>query len=183
MLYEESDVFAKEDGNIVYILNLKLNLNPSTWRITRLSRKVIQLHSETSIQRGERICPKPTGERQGQEIHISIFIPVVCMHKKDSSLPLCVYFRELNRKTITDRHPLPRIQDLMDNLGGYRWFSILDQGSAYHQRLCGWKLKTNHPIQHPLGAIWVGPHPLWFDQHPIRFPEMYVRNSRGHERW
>ncbi len=53
--------------------------------------------------------------------------------KKDMSLRLCVDFRGLNSKTIPDRHPLPRIQDLLDNLGGYSWFSILDQGSAYHQ--------------------------------------------------
>lgn len=59
--------------------------------------------------------------------------PVVCVHKKDSSLRLCVNFRELNRKTVPDRHLLPWIQNLLDNLGGYTWFSILDQGSAYHK--------------------------------------------------
>ncbi|KAL7829085.1 hypothetical protein SRHO_G00327190 [Serrasalmus rhombeus] len=59
--------------------------------------------------------------------------PVVCVWKKDSSLRPCVDFRELNRKTVPDRHPLPRIQDLLDNLGGHSWFSILDQVSAYHQ--------------------------------------------------
>ncbi len=57
--------------------------------------------------------------------------PVVCVRKKDMSLRLD--FRGLNSKTIPDCHPLPRIQDLLDNLGGHSWFSILDQGSAYHQ--------------------------------------------------
>lgn len=59
--------------------------------------------------------------------------PVVCVHKKDHSLRLCIDFRGLKRKTIPDRQPLPRIQDLLDSLGGNSWFSILDQGSAYHQ--------------------------------------------------
>lgn len=59
--------------------------------------------------------------------------PVVCACKKDQSLRLCVDFRGVNRKTIPDRHPLPRIQDLLDSLQGNTWFSILDQGSAYHQ--------------------------------------------------
>lgn len=58
---------------------------------------------------------------------------MVCVRKKDKSLRLCIDFRGFNRKTIADRHPLPCIQDLLDNLGGYSWFSILDQGSAYHQ--------------------------------------------------
>lgn len=51
------------------------------------------------------------------------------------SLHLCVDFRGLNSKTIPNRHPLPHIQDLLDKLGGNSWFSILDQGSAYHQSL------------------------------------------------
>lgn len=37
------------------------------------------------------------------------------------------------KKTVLDRDPHPVRQDLMDYLGGYSWFSILDQGKAYHQ--------------------------------------------------
>ena len=46
---------------------------------------------------------------------------------------LCVDYRELNRRTIPDRHPIPRVQETLDNLGGNSWFSVLDQGKAYHQ--------------------------------------------------
>lgn len=46
---------------------------------------------------------------------------------------LCIDYRLLNNKTVPDPHPLPRVQDLTDSLGGYGWFSILDQGKAYHQ--------------------------------------------------
>lgn len=55
------------------------------------------------------------------------------MWKKDSTLHLCIDYRLLNQKTIPDRHPLPRIRDLLDTLGGYSWFSILDHDKAYHQ--------------------------------------------------
>ncbi|RXN20785.1 Retrovirus-related Pol poly from transposon [Labeo rohita] len=58
---------------------------------------------------------------------------VACVRKKDGTLRLCVDFRELNRKSVTDRHPIPRIQDMLDALGGSSWFSVLDQGKAYHQ--------------------------------------------------
>lgn len=59
--------------------------------------------------------------------------PVVCVRKKVRSLRLCIDCRLLNQKTVPDRHPLPQIQDLINALGRYSWFSILDQGKAYHQ--------------------------------------------------
>ena len=59
--------------------------------------------------------------------------PVVCVRKKDGSLRLCVDYRRLNQKTVPDRYPLPRIQTALESLGGNAWFSLLDQGKAYHQ--------------------------------------------------
>lgn len=59
--------------------------------------------------------------------------PVVCVHKKDGSLHLCCDYRELNCKSVPDRHPIPRIQDMLDTLGGSLYFSVLDQGKAYRQ--------------------------------------------------
>ncbi|KAK7886457.1 hypothetical protein WMY93_026078 [Mugilogobius chulae] len=40
---------------------------------------------------------------------------------------------ELNKKSMPDRHPIPRIQDMLNSLKGSAWFSVLDQGKAYHQ--------------------------------------------------
>ena len=59
--------------------------------------------------------------------------PVVCVRKKDEGLRLCIDYKELNLKTVQDRHPIPRIQETLDNLGGNSWFSVLDQGKAYHR--------------------------------------------------
>ena len=58
---------------------------------------------------------------------------MVCVRKRDGSLRLCIDYRALNAKTIPDRQPIPRIQDVLDSLGGNQWFSTLDQGKAYHQ--------------------------------------------------
>ena len=63
----------------------------------------------------------------------SYSLHVVAVRKKDGSLPLCCDYRKLNSKTIPDRHPLPRIQNIIDNLGGNNFFSLLDQSKAYHQ--------------------------------------------------
>ena len=39
----------------------------------------------------------------------------------------------LNSKTQDDRQPIPRIQDILNSLSGNTYFSVLDQGEAYHQ--------------------------------------------------
>ena len=53
--------------------------------------------------------------------------------KKDGSLRLCYDYRSLINKTISNRHPQPRVQDAIDSLNGEKWFSLLDQQKACHQ--------------------------------------------------
>lgn len=61
--------------------------------------------------------------------------PVLFVKKKDGSLRLCVDYRALNDITIKDRYPLPRIEDLFDQLGGSTLFSHIDLKKGYHQFL------------------------------------------------
>ena len=58
---------------------------------------------------------------------------VVLVRKKNGKLRFCVDFRELNAKTVRDSYALPRIDELLDNLSGYRYFSTLDMWSGYYQ--------------------------------------------------
>ena len=48
--------------------------------------------------------------------------PVLLVKKKDGSMRLCIDYRQLNKVTIKNRYPLPRIDDLMDQLVGARVF-------------------------------------------------------------
>ena len=59
--------------------------------------------------------------------------PVVIVRKKNGEIRLCCDFRALNKKTVQDKHPLPRVQETLDSLGGSQWFTVLDQSRAYYQ--------------------------------------------------
>ncbi|KAL8091760.1 hypothetical protein AgCh_034135 [Apium graveolens] len=59
--------------------------------------------------------------------------PVLFLKKKDGSTRLCIGYRELNKLTIKNRYPLPRIDDLFDQLKGVVHFSKIDLRTGYHQ--------------------------------------------------
>ncbi|MCO5552858.1 hypothetical protein L7F22_006376 [Adiantum nelumboides] len=59
--------------------------------------------------------------------------PVLIVHRKDGTYRMCVDYRALNKITIKNRFPVPRIEDLFDELQGSTYFSRIDLKSGYHQ--------------------------------------------------
>ncbi|GJY58447.1 putative reverse transcriptase domain-containing protein [Tanacetum coccineum] len=59
--------------------------------------------------------------------------PVLFVKKKDGSFWMCIDYRELNKLTVKNHYPLPRIDDLFDQLQGSSIYSKIDLRSGYHQ--------------------------------------------------
>ena len=130
MLNEERDAFAKDDRDIGQIDDLQMK---------------IRLTDDIPVQKTYMSIPRPLLREVKEYIRELLdkdwvrkssspySSPVVCVRKRDGTLRLCIDYRGLNAKTIPDRQPIPRIQDVLDSLGGNTWFTTLDQGKAYHQ--------------------------------------------------
>ncbi|GJR84882.1 putative reverse transcriptase domain-containing protein [Tanacetum coccineum] len=91
-----------------------------------------------------RLAPSELEELSGQlkELQNKGFIrpssspwgaPVLFVKKKDGSFRMCTDYRKLNKLTVKNRYPLPRIDDIFDQLQGSQFLSKIDLRSGYHQ--------------------------------------------------
>ena len=130
MLREEAESFSKDDDDVGCAEGLQLKINSSENRPVQKNYTSILKPLYSEVKQYVEDLLNRGWVRKSRSAYSS---PVVCVLKRDGSLRLCVDFRELNRRTVPDRHPLPRVQTTIKNLGGNKWFSLLDQGKAYHQ--------------------------------------------------
>lgn len=59
--------------------------------------------------------------------------PILFVCKKDGSLRICIDYRQLNKVTIKNKYPLPKIDDFFDQLQGTKYFFKIDLQSSYHK--------------------------------------------------
>ena len=114
MLTEKVDLFSHNDQDV----RCAPGLEPD-----------IKLTDDKPVQKNCASIPRPLyGEVKGyiEDLLTCNFVkpskspyssPCVRIRKRDGTLRLCIDYRALNQKTIQDRHPLPRIQEALDNLG------------------------------------------------------------------
>ena len=93
--------------------------------------------------------------------------PVVCVRKIDGTLRLSIDYRQLNSKTVRDSHPLPRVQE---SLVGNQWFSLLDQGKAYHQGFLSPESRQKTAFAIPWGLYERVRLPMGLKNAPGEFP-------------
>ena len=86
---------------------------------------------------------------------------MIFVKKKDGTLRLCVNYRQLNKMTMKNKYPLPRIDDLFDQLKGVSVFLNIDLRSGYH------KLRIKDMDVHKTSLVWTLRVPcktVWVDK-------------------
>ncbi|GJV90442.1 putative nucleotidyltransferase, ribonuclease H [Tanacetum coccineum] len=127
----DHDVFPEELPGIPPIRDVEFNIelipgaepiSKAPYRMAPIELKELKDQLQELLERGFiRPSVSPWGA------------PVLFVKKKDGSMRLCIDYRELNKITIRNRYPLPRIDDLFDQLQGAKHFSKIDLRSGYHQ--------------------------------------------------
>ena len=140
LLTNHQDVFAKDGDDVGSIPSLKMQINLKDNVPVQKNYLSVPRHLYEEVKSHVEDLLRRQFVRKSNSAYSS---PIVCVRKKDMTLRLCVDYRALNEKTIPDRHPLPRIQEALDSLGGNSYFTVLDQGKAYHQ---GWMHEDSIPL-------------------------------------
>jgi hypothetical protein len=131
IVHDFVDVFSEElpelppDRKIEFTIDLLLGMRPiskAPYWMAPLELRELKEQLQELLDRGFiRPSESPWGA------------PVLFVKKKDGSMRLCIDYRELNKVTVKNKYPLPRIDDLFDELHGFQVFSKIDLRSGYHQ--------------------------------------------------
>jgi hypothetical protein len=128
---EYPDVFPEElpgmppDRDIEFVIDLIPGTSPIAKRPYRMAAsELTELNKQ--LEELQRIgFIRPSSSPWGA--------PVLFVKKKYGSMRLCIDYRALNEVTIKNKYPLPRIDDLFDQLKGAKYFSKIDLRSGYFQ--------------------------------------------------
>jgi hypothetical protein len=127
---EYPDVFPEElpgmppDRDIEFIIELIPGTAPIAQRPYRMNpQELIELKKQLDDMLRKRLI-RPSASPWGS--------PIIFVDKRDGTIRLCVDYRKLNDVTIKNKYPLPKIEDLFDQMNGARVFSKIDLRTGYH---------------------------------------------------
>jgi hypothetical protein len=128
---EYPDVFPEDlpgmppDRDIEFIIELLLGTSPISKRLYRMPvNELVELKKQIAELQSKGFI-RPSSSPWGA--------PVLFVEKKDGTQQMCVNYRSLNEVIIKNKYPLPRIEDLFDQMVGASVFSKIDLRSGYYQ--------------------------------------------------
>ena len=137
---KERDVFSGDDDDIADIRSHPMKINLKDDHPVQLNNNSVRRHLYNEV----KMYIEDLLNKQWIINSCSPYSsPVVAVRKKDGTIRLCCDYRKLNPKTVPDRYPLQRIQNIIDGLGGNQYFTLLEESKAYlqlHLHLDGQKL-------------------------------------------
>eukprot|EP00253_Pinus_taeda_P032521 PITA_32521 len=121
-LHQGRDLHVSQQCRLPYNIKPFMNEpNGPIYRCSVLENDEIKRQIQELLQKGHiRLSSSPRGS------------PIVLVQKKDGTWRLCIDYRALNKITVRNRYPIPRIDDLLDQLKGAKYFSKIDLKSGYH---------------------------------------------------
>src|SRR3954470_15294793 len=131
LIQEFQDVFPDDltklppHRNVDHRIELVPGAEPPHKRIYQLSQVELEVLKNTIRELLEKGYIRPSKSPYGA--------PILFVQKKDGTLRLCIDYRALNKLTIKNRYPLPRIDEMLDRVTGAKVFSKFDLASGYYQ--------------------------------------------------
>jgi hypothetical protein len=128
---EYTDVFPEEllgmslDRDIEFVIELIPGIAPIAQRPYHMNPQELEELKKQLADMLSKGLIRPSASPWGS--------PVLFVDKRDGTIRLCVDYRKLNEVTIKNKYPLPKIEDLFDQLNGAKVFSKIDLRTGYHQ--------------------------------------------------
>ena len=149
-LVDHHDVFSLEDGERGETDLVRMEIDTGDARPIKQAPRRMPFAVRQEVAKQLKSMQQ---NRVVQPSHSPWSSPVVMVRKKDGSHRFCVDYRGLNAVTKADTFPLPRIDDLLDQLGRARYFSTLDLASGF------WQIRMEPLAQEK--TAFVTPHGLF----------------------
>ncbi|GJY23644.1 putative reverse transcriptase domain-containing protein [Tanacetum coccineum] len=107
--------------------------------------------------------------------------PVLFVKKKDGSFRMCIDYHELNKLNVKNRYPVPRINDLFDQLQGSRVYSKINLRSGYHQLRVREEDIPNTTFRTRYGHYEFQVIPFGLTNTPAIFTDLMNQSRKEHE--